>query len=90
MSFISSQAIKGSPIKSNKPIDHRAGGDLQGARGRGPLANEKPPIFGMIQRSGEVVIRMLENGQQETIKPLILKSVVAGAHVYTDEYIIYN
>lgn len=63
---------------------------LKGARGRGTLANEKPPIFGMIQRSGEVVIRMLENVKQETIKPLILKIVVAGSQIYTDEYGIYN
>ena len=31
----------------------------------------------MIQRSGEVVIRMLENVKQETIKPLILQTVTA-------------
>jgi hypothetical protein len=35
-------------------------------RGRGTLEKEKPPIFGMIQRSGEVVIRMLEPVQQKT------------------------
>jgi hypothetical protein len=32
-------------------------------RCRGTLGKEKPPIFGMIQRTGEVVIRMLENVQ---------------------------
>ena len=63
---------------------------LKGARGRGTLANEKPPIFGMIQRSGEVVIRMLENVKQETIKPLILKTVSQGSQIYTDEYVIYS
>jgi transposase-like protein len=63
---------------------------LKGARGRGTLAEEKPPIFGMIQRSGEVVIRMLENVQQTTIKPLILKTVTLGTQIYTDEYNIYN
>ncbi len=44
----------------------------------------------MIQRSGDVVIRMLENVQQKTIKPLILHTVAAGSQVYTDEYNIYN
>ena len=63
---------------------------LKGARGRGTLAEEKPPIFGMIERSGQVVIRMLDNVQQNTIKPLILKTVKAGSQVYTDEYNIYN
>ena len=44
---------------------------LKGDRGRGTLEKEKPPIFGMIQRSGEVVIRMLANVQQVTIEPLM-------------------
>ena len=63
---------------------------LKGARGRGTLAGEKPPIFGMIQRTGEVVIRMLENVQQQTIKPLILQTVAAGSLICTDEYNIYG
>lgn len=44
---------------------------MKGARGRGTLENEKPPIFGMIQRGGAVVIRRLENIRQTTIQPLI-------------------
>lgn len=44
----------------------------------------------MIQRSGEVVIRMLAKVKQVTIKPLILETVTAGTLVYTDEYTIYN
>ncbi|MFM8444695.1 MAG: hypothetical protein ACKN9W_15330 [Methylococcus sp.] len=36
---------------------------LQGACGRGTLEKEKPPVFGMIQRGGDGVIKMLENVQ---------------------------
>jgi hypothetical protein len=32
---------------------------LKGAPGRGTLEKEKPPILGMLQRGGEVAIRML-------------------------------
>jgi len=42
------------------------------------LAKEKPPIFGMLQRGGEVVIRMLANVKQVTIGPLIERTKVAG------------
>lgn len=63
---------------------------LKGAPGRGTLVKEKPPIFGMAQRSGEVSIRMLENVKQATIRPLILDTVAAGTLVYTDEYNIYG
>ena len=63
---------------------------LKGQRGRGTLATEKPPIFGMIQRGGQVVIRMLENVQQVTIKPLIQHTIQSGTLIYTDEYNIYT
>jgi transposase-like protein len=62
---------------------------LKGGRGRGTLAKEKPPIFGMIERGGQVVIRMLANVQHATIHPLIEKTVAKGSTVYTDEYRIY-
>src|SRR5512135_140506 len=63
---------------------------LKGAPGRDTLEKEKPPIFGMLQRTGEVVIRMLENVQQATIGPLIRQTIAKGAVVYTDEYDIYT
>jgi transposase-like protein len=44
----------------------------------------------MIQRGGEVVIRMLANVQQATIEPLIKATIVPGTQVYTDEYAIYH
>jgi len=62
---------------------------LKGARGRGTLAKEKPPIFGMIQRGGEVVIKMLANVKQQTIEPLIRSAITPGSLVFTDEYDIY-
>jgi len=81
---------------SAPPVGLRAAGRpprrrrLKGARGRGTRATEKPPIFGMIQRSGEVVVRMLDNVRQATIKPLILRTIALGAEVHTDEYAIYG
>lgn len=44
----------------------------------------------MIQRGGAVVIRMLDNVQQATIKPLIEGTVAQGSQIYTDEYGIYH
>jgi transposase-like protein len=53
------------------------------------LAKEKPPVFGMIQRGGEIVIRMLADVCQVTIDPLIKATIGRGSVVYTDEYDIY-
>lgn len=63
---------------------------LKGKRGRGTLVAEKPPIFGMLQRGGQVVIRMLENVKQATIKPLLKQTIQPGSLIYSDEYTIYS
>jgi len=63
---------------------------LKGARGRGTLEKEKPPILGMIERGGAVIIRMLENVQQATISPFIKLFISPGTTIHTDEYDIYN
>ena len=44
----------------------------------------------MIQRGGELIIRMLKNVKKATIDPIIKKFVKKGSTVYTDEYPIYN
>jgi transposase len=63
---------------------------LKGSRGRGTLEKEKPPILGMVQRGGELILEMLPNVQQATIEPVILANVAPDTIVYTDEYNIYN
>jgi transposase-like protein len=44
----------------------------------------------MIQRNGEVSIKMLPNVQQVTIQPVITKVIKPGSLIYTDEYNIYD
>ena len=63
---------------------------LKGKRGRGTLAGDKPPLLGLLQRDGEVFIRMLPNVQQVTIQPVIASTVTLGSQFYTDEYDIYD
>ncbi|MGA9800158.1 MAG: IS1595 family transposase [Terriglobales bacterium] len=53
------------------------------------MEKEKPPILGLIQRGGQVLLHMLENVQQTTIKPVIAACVAQGSQIYTDEYDIY-
>ena len=63
---------------------------MKGLRGRGTAATDKPPILGMIERGGQVVLRVLEDVQQKTIKPIIEKFIKPGSLVNTDEYDIYG
>src|SRR4051812_20211442 len=62
---------------------------LAGAPGRGTLEKDKPPILGLIQRGGPVVLRMLANVQQITIQPIIEAAVATDTLVHTDEYGVY-
>jgi len=43
----------------------------------------------MIQRGGQVVLHMLANVQQKTIKPIITATIATGTLIHTDEYDIY-
>jgi len=53
------------------------------------MAKERPPVFGMMERGGQVVINLLANVKQKTIEPLIKDTIDPGTLVYTDEYSIY-
>ncbi len=57
--------------------------------GRGTMEKEKPPVFGMIERGGQIVIHLLDNVKQKTIEPFIKDTIVSGTLVYTDKYGIY-
>lgn len=63
---------------------------LKGAPGRGTAATDKPPVLGMIQRGGLVVLHMLENVKMKTIEPFIKRAIAEDSLIYTDEYNIYG
>lgn len=65
------------------------GGAKRGSqRGRG--AENKSPIFGLIERQGKVICKAVENVKTKTVMPLIRKYVEVGTSMMTDEYGIYN
>ena len=80
---------KGQPegVKSKERKGRRR--RLKGKAGRGTLEQERPPVFGMMQRGSQMVINLLANVKQKTIEPLIKDTIVPGTRVYTDEYSIY-
>lgn len=80
---------KGHPEVVKNKGRHGRRRQLHGPCGRGTLEKDRPPVFGMIQRGGQVVINLIANVQQKTIEPFIKNTIVAGTLVYTDEYSIY-
>ena len=53
-------------------------------------ADEKNPVFGIVQRGRLVSLKVLPNVQQITIQPIIESCVEKGSTFFTDEYNIYN
>jgi transposase len=45
------------------------------------MEKERPPVFGMMQRGGQVVLNLLANVQQKTIEPFIKDTIVVGTLV---------
>ena len=57
---------------------------------RGRSTKTKTPIFGMIERGGNVVAMKVENTKGATLMPIVSQFVEEGATTYTDEANIYN
>ena len=60
---------KGQPVRVRKSGRKPRRRRLKGKRDRGTSADEKNPVFGMVERGGSVCLRVLPNVKQKTIKP---------------------
>ncbi|MCY7350172.1 MAG: IS1595 family transposase [Cytophagaceae bacterium] len=81
---------KGQPLRVRKSGRKPRRRRLKGKRGRGTSADEKNPVFGMVERGGSVCLRVLPNVKQKTIRPVIDGCAASGSLINTDEYNIYN
>ena len=61
---------------------------VEGTQGRS--TKTKTPIFGMIERGGNVVAIKVDNTKGATLMPIVSQFVETGATTYTDEATIYN
>ena len=65
------------------------GGRRKGKRGRG--AANKTAVVGIANRdNGTIEARAVPNTKRKIVLPIIREEVKQGAHIYTDEYPIYN
>ncbi len=51
---------------------------------QGRSFKDKSPVFGMLQRDGKLIAKVVPNTQSSTLEPLILKYVDEGSVIYTD------
>src|SRR3954449_10576020 len=60
-------------------------------RGHGTFANDRPPVVGVVSRgTGEVVLRVVERTDRETLTQFVTGATADGAMVFTDEWQGYN
>ncbi len=64
------------------------GGRRKGKRGRG--AAGKVPVFGILEREGQVLVEVVPDVKAETLLGLTIKTVRRGSIVYTDRFRSYD
>ena len=77
------------PLGGTVEVDETyVGGKVKGM-GRGYTAN-KTVVFGMLERDGDVMTKVVANVQKRTLHPIIEANVEPGSTVNTDELRSYN
>lgn len=64
------------------------GGRRKGIRGRG--ADGKTVVFGMAERQGDVMTKVVPNAKRKTLYPIIERAVQKGSTISTDEFRSYG
>ncbi len=64
------------------------GGKRPGKRGRG--AAGKTVVFGMLERGGDVMTKVVPDVKMRTLQPIVVENVKAGSTIHTDELRSYK
>lgn len=85
-SMLDDQAVlEGSSVEADETY---VGGVRRGKRGRG--AAGKTIVFGMVERKGRVIAKVVPNVQASTLLPVVKEKVLERSIVYTDEMLSYD
>jgi transposase-like protein len=77
------------PLFGDVEVDETlVGGRHHGKRGRGAVG--KTVVFGMLQRKGQVMTKVVPDVRRKTLQPLIEQNVVMGSTVHSDELHSYK
>ena len=77
------------PLSGNIEVDETyVGGKHAGKRGRG--ASGKTVVFGMMERNGDVMTKVVPDAKTKTIRPLILENVEKDSTINSDEWHAYK
>lgn len=57
---------------------------------QGRSTEEKTPVFGMVERDGKLLTKVVPNVKARTLLPIIWTNAVQGSQIFTDELGSYN
>ena len=77
------------PLGGTVEVDETyVGGKIKG-KGRGYKGN-KAVVFGMMERDGDVMTKVVQNVRKKTLQPIIEENVESGSTIHTDELKSYG
>lgn len=80
----------GGILKNIVESDETYVGGVGGHNKRGRGAENKTPVFGLLERKGQVIAKVTADTKRKTVMPIIRENVKLGADVMTDEYLPYK
>lgn len=86
MADIDGEAPLGGPGKIVEVDETYVGGKAEGMDWR----NQKTVVFGMIERGGDAMLKVVPNQRRTTLVPKIRDNVLPGSEVHTDELQAYK
>ena len=66
------------------------GGVQPSKRQKGRAAWGKTIVFGMVERDGDAITRVVQNAGKEALMPHIARHVIPGTRISTDEFVTYQ
>jgi transposase len=77
------------PLSGIVEVDETyVGGKKKGKRGRG--AGGKTVVFGMMERDGKVMTKIVPDAKRNTLQPHIIENVEQGSEIQSDEWFAYR
>ena len=77
-------------LSGHVEIDETYIGGGKRGQGRGRAMESKTTVFGMVQRGGEVITRVVPNAARKTLTPHILENVSRSTTLSSDEWAAYK
>ncbi|MGQ0742170.1 MAG: IS1595 family transposase [Alphaproteobacteria bacterium] len=76
------------PLKGHVEVDEAYLGGVRRGQGRGPKG--KTVVFGMLERSGDVMTKVVPSAERDVLVPHIRENICDGSTISSDEHGSYN